>query len=298
MNHALDTVATTLGRLGDRDPRDVRRARALGVLADPQHALDLDDTAHATEPTGDREPADKATSTDHGASAHRSESGADGGDGGDGGESPSEPEAHLGTALRRTKWLSPTLHIHLHLDALHTTEHCETAAGPTTNDTDSEIAGQSEPLVHLGRVDKAGRQLGARSLAVIERWIAGLTPGTRLRVTPVVDLTELISVDSYEIPPPLRRQVAERDHHCRFPWCTNTGRYDIDHIDAYLDPDDGAPPGQTNTHNVTRLCRYHHRVKTRGDWHYVFDPTTDVLTWTSPQGRIYTVDQHGTYPRL
>ncbi len=137
--------------------------------------------------------------------------------------------------------------------------------------------------MHLGRVDKAGRQLGARSLAVIERWVAGLTPGTTLKVTPVVDLTERISVDAYEIPPPLRRQVAERDHHCRFPWCTNTGRYDIDHIDAYLDPDDGGPPNQTNTHNLARLCRYHHRVKTRGNWHETHDPTTGTLTWTSPK---------------
>ena len=45
LDHALDTVATTLGRLGDRDGRDVRRARALGVLADPQYALDLHDAA-------------------------------------------------------------------------------------------------------------------------------------------------------------------------------------------------------------------------------------------------------------
>ena len=41
LDHALDTMATTLGELGDRDRRDVRRARALGVLADPQYSLDL-----------------------------------------------------------------------------------------------------------------------------------------------------------------------------------------------------------------------------------------------------------------
>ena len=159
-------------------------------------------------------------------------------------------------------------------------------------------SGDDIPGVHLGRVDKPGRQLGARSRAVIERWIAGLTPGTRLNITPVVDLTAHISVDAYEIPPPLRRQIAERDHHCRFPWCTNTGHYDIDHIEPYLDPDQGGPPAQTNTHNLARLCRFHHRVKTRSDWRYTHDPTTGVLTWTSPQGRTYTVDEHGTYPRL
>src|SRR3954465_1410008 len=36
---ALNTVATGLGRLGDPDPHSVRRAKAVGVLADPQYAL-------------------------------------------------------------------------------------------------------------------------------------------------------------------------------------------------------------------------------------------------------------------
>ncbi len=38
---ALDAVAASLGRLGDHDLYQVRRARAVGVLADPQQALDL-----------------------------------------------------------------------------------------------------------------------------------------------------------------------------------------------------------------------------------------------------------------
>src|SRR4051794_38146320 len=42
---ALDSVATTLAGLGDTAPRDVRRAKAIGVLADPQYALDLVTTA-------------------------------------------------------------------------------------------------------------------------------------------------------------------------------------------------------------------------------------------------------------
>jgi hypothetical protein len=38
---AVGQVATLLGQLGDTDPLDVRRAKAVGVLADPQTALDL-----------------------------------------------------------------------------------------------------------------------------------------------------------------------------------------------------------------------------------------------------------------
>ena len=39
LDHQITTMATTLGRLGDTDPLPVRRARALGMLANPQHTL-------------------------------------------------------------------------------------------------------------------------------------------------------------------------------------------------------------------------------------------------------------------
>jgi hypothetical protein len=41
------------------------------------------------------------------------------------------------------------------------------------------------------------------------------------------------------------------------------------------------------------LCRFHHRVKTYSEWDYRREPDGS-LTWTSPLGRTYTVDQHGT----
>jgi hypothetical protein len=88
--------------------------------------------------------------------------------------------------------------------------------------------------------------------------------------------------------------VTERDHGCRFPWCGRQGRYDLDHIVPYLDPDEGGPPGQTSTANTARLCRFHHRVKTHSEWHYQREPDGS-LTWTSPLGRRYTVDHHGTH---
>jgi hypothetical protein len=109
----------------------------------------------------------------------------------------------------------------------------------------------------------------------------------------VVDLTEQISVDAYEAPDRLRRQIEERDHGCRFPWCGRQGRFDLDHIEPYVDPDEGGPPGQTTTQNLARLCRFHHRVKTHSEWDYQREPD-GAFTWTSPLGRNYTVDHHGT----
>ena len=134
-------------------------------------------------------------------------------------------------------------------------------------------------------------------MAVVEQWLAGLAPGSVITVTPVVDLTAYISVDAYEVPDRLRTQVEHRDHSgCRFPWCGRQGRFDADHIDPYLDPDEGGPPGQTNTNNLARLCRFHHRVKTHSAWSYRPEPG-GTLTWTSPLGRKYSVDETGTYPR-
>ena len=80
LDHAVDQMATTLGRLGDTDSRDVRRARALGVLADPQYALDLDATA-------DRAGAGDVTGT-------------------------------TGVRAKPPARQVPTLHVHLHTDAL------------------------------------------------------------------------------------------------------------------------------------------------------------------------------------
>ncbi len=238
LDHALDQVATTLGRLGDTDSRDVRRARALGVLADPQHALDLDATA--------------------------------GGSGDASSATPAKP-----SPSRKI----PTLHVHLHTDALSTFGLDRAGAADGT---------------HLARVDRAGQRLGARTLQTLERWLAGLTPGTRLTVTPVIDLTTDIAVDDYEIPARLRRQVTERDATCTFPWCGNAGRHDLDHRDPYVSPDDGGPPGQTSTPNLGRLCRFHHRLKTHGGWTVHRRPDTGDLIWASPLGRLYRVNRSGT----
>ncbi len=95
LDHALDTMATTLGELGDRERREIRRARALGVLADPQYALDL--TRTADEQAQDR-AAEGATGTTEARRSARS----------------ARPTRQLPTRQ------VPTLHLHLHLDALRT----------------------------------------------------------------------------------------------------------------------------------------------------------------------------------
>ena len=50
-DHTLSRVASDLRELGDTDTLDVRRARAVGILADPQHALDLMSGREGAAPT-------------------------------------------------------------------------------------------------------------------------------------------------------------------------------------------------------------------------------------------------------
>jgi len=232
---AVHQVAGDLAVLGSTSPEQVRRATAVGVLADPQLALDL-----------------------HTAAA---EAAAD----------PTRPTA----SPRRTQQ-GPTLHIHLHTDVVR----------GITPDAGSPAGG----------VARIGGK-GARAVEALEQWLRGLSPGSAIRVTPVVDLADRISVDAYEVPDRLRSQVEERDHGgCRFPWCGRRGRHDLDHIEPYVPMDEGGPPGQTNSDNLATLCRFHHRVKTHGDWSHRREPD-GTLTWTSPLGRGYAVDEHGTLPR-
>ena len=268
LDHAVDHLATTLRHLGDTDTRDVRRARALGVLAEPQYALDLHTTAHHTTDQAGQKVA---------------------GAGGAAGVRPKPPTRQV-----------PTLHVHLHTDALtafgldQADQTDQTDQADQTDRADRVEGTDRVDETHLVRVDRAGQRLGARTLQTLERWLTGLSPGTQLKLTPVIDLSTDIAVDDYEIPTRLRQHVTERDATCTFPWCGNAGRHDLDHREPWIHPDDGGPPGQTSTPNLGRLCRLHHRLKTNGGWSVHRQPDTGDLIWTSPHHRLYRVNRSGT----
>jgi hypothetical protein len=248
---ALSSVAATLADLGDVDPLPVRRAKAVGVLADPQFALTLLTGDHATDP--------------------------------DARSGPSFAERLGSTPVAG----GPVVHVHLHIDAV--TGVVQADGGSPV----ARVAGVTTP--------------GPRPVEAVERWLRGLRPDAVVKVTPVVDLTAHLSVDAYEVPSRIAAQLEHRDLTCRFPWCNRTGgrrSLDKDHIDPYrfedLDDPGGhstgrPPPGQTATSNLAQLCRFHHRLKTRGGWDYRLTHDT-VFTWTSPLGRRYNVDETGTRP--
>ncbi len=114
-------------------------------------------------------------------------------------------------------------------------------------------------------------------------------PRRQVTVRPVVDLTEHLHVDQYEVPDRLAAQAAERDLTCVFPWCTRPAEAcDLDHVIPY------AEGGSTSSDNIATLCRRHHRLKTHhSGWGYtVLEP--GCYLWSSPHGYQFLRDHRGT----
>ena len=88
----------------------------------------------------------------------------------------------------------------------------------------------------------------------------------------------------------MRELVVLRDPVCVHPGCDRPARdCDVDHIEAYVELDDGGPPGQTSPANLAPLCRRHHRAKTHHGWRYSRAPDGSYV-WTSPRGHTFTSD--------
>ncbi len=92
-------------------------------------------------------------------------------------------------------------------------------------------------------------QAGGRLLTAgqIAQWCR--RPDTsRITVKPVIDLHQTQAVSAYQVPDRIAESVRLRDKTCVHPWCNRPARRcDLDHVDPYVDPDDGGPPDQTST---------------------------------------------------
>ncbi len=139
-------------------------------------------------------------------------------------------------------------------------------------------------------------RLGSMTLRSIRDWVGH----SRVTITPVLDPHGVTAagreraVDSHDPPPRMAEAVRLRDPHCVFPWCNHTSRAaDLDHIEPYVPPDNGGPPGQTQPGNLAPLCRRHHRAKTAKRWSYRRTDDGDYW-WTSPHEHLFLVTPHGT----
>jgi hypothetical protein len=114
-------------------------------------------------------------------------------------------------------------------------------------------------------------------------------PDTQLVIKPVIDLAEHIAVDRYEISDRLAEQSRLTRTRCAHPRCTRKARRcDCDHAVPH------AKGGATCSCNLVPLCRFHHRLKTRGGWSYVIlEP--GLYLWRSRHGNRYLVTRNGTH---
>ncbi len=115
-------------------------------------------------------------------------------------------------------------------------------------------------------------------------------------IKPVIDLATATPVDAYETPNRLREALHLRTPADVFPFATSLARnVDIDHTVSHIDVDEGGPPGQTSLDNLGPMARFHHRIKTHGRWQ-VRQPESGVYLWRSPFGYYYMVNESGTCP--
>jgi hypothetical protein len=255
----VSTVATALGKLGDTDTFEQRKAKAVGIIGDPDELLALLERAEnlsedppADQPTDPKTRTGSETSPGSGSSSGRRR----------------PRSARVAGGLRKPAKVNLNLHLNAadlaNLDA-ETGEH--------------HVVGEVE-------------KLGPITLARIREWLT--TSGAS--ITPVInrpiDLNRTEARDSHDPPGWMREQVILRDRHCVFPWCERDARScDLDHIEPYDHGDEGgpAPPGQTRPDGLACLCRTHHRCKTLYGWSYQRLPDGSYR-WKDPHGHIYIVD--------
>ena len=115
----------------------------------------------------------------------------------------------------------------------------------------------------------------------------------QVRVEPVVNLADQVSVSSYWHPEAVKNRIYQIIGGDYFPYAPSTDRdVDYDHVEAYRA--DG-PPGQTGTHNSGPLTRPHHRIKTHGRGWVVRQPGPGVYVWRTPHSLYRLVDHRGTH---
>lgn len=155
------------------------------------------------------------------------------------------------------------------------------------------VARVVELVIHTDTRELAGtglvRLANTRGLASIERleqWAT--TPGTVIKPIIVVDLAEEIETAGYVPTARQRRQAALIHQKCSFPYCqARAERCDLDHRHPHADG------GPTISHNLTPLCRQHHRMKTHHGWRY-HRIRAGTYRWRSPHGYEYVVSPAGT----
>jgi hypothetical protein len=254
----INRIAEILTTRGDTDPIGTRRARAVGILAQPAEALRLliqhqhnDPTDKQDDPT---EPAElDATCEDECEPEVDQES---------------DDHQSLSTALPPgfdASAARPRIVLHFHL---------------------------AEAALRSGHAVVRPEDGGPLTLDELVEFLD--RTGCRVRIQPVLDPTEVAPVDGYEIPARLRAAVRAKQIADVFPFGTCLSEnMDLDHTERYVPMDYGGPPGQTRLGNLGPMARPGHRAVTHGGWQK-HQPEPGYFVHRSPTGYVYLVTNQGT----
>lgn len=264
----VNRIAEILRLQGDLESADVRRSKAIGILAQPAVALQLlwefrNHQHSAAEPQQPDEPIDNAPNPPFEASTAPPAA-----------QLPDQPGEGLiirpsGVDVRK---LRPQVMLHIHLS--------QEALLATTAGADALGGG-------VGRLEG----VGPVTLGHVRRFLADTA--CDVRVQPVIDPQNTPPVDGYEIPRRIREAMFLRMPASCFPYAAGNRRMDLDHTKPYLPPLRGGPPGQTGVHNLGPLMRLEHRIKTHSRWQ-LRQPEPGVWIWRSPHYAYYMVTNAGT----
>ena len=284
-----DRIAQILALRGDTDPVDVRRAKAVGILANPARAMALlQEFAADPEPEPEPEP-EPGSEPEPGAEPNSKPepegepSGADdvdnpapeqhpcpncAGTGKGAGDMTGDPTAFVKPMRVDPSKLLPKAVLYVHmslqsfLDRTGGVARVENGIGPIT-------------------VEQAAAFLGH----------------TNVTLKPVIDLANQMPVDGYESPDWMREVVHLLRPRCIFPYSSNLSRSkDLDHPIPYVPVEKGGARGQTDPYRMGPMSRYGHRVKTHArGWRHL-NPLPGVYLWRTRYGYWFRVDRHGTHP--
>jgi hypothetical protein len=273
----INRIAEILTAQGDTDPVGTRRARAVGILAQPAEALRLL-AAHQHDPDQRKstEPAESdATNEDEPDATCEDEPG-------------SEPDATSQDEDGYQPEVDPAADDHQSLSTTVPPGFGAKAARPRVV-LHFHLA---EAALRTGHAIVRPEDGDPITLNQLTEFLS--RSGCQVRIQPVLDPTEAAPVDGYEIPAQLRAAVRARQIADVFPFGTCLSPHiDIDHTERYVPMDYGGPPGQTRLGNLGPMVRPGHRAATHGGWQK-HQPEPGYFVHRSPTGYIYIVTNQGT----
>ncbi|QDP98252.1 HNH endonuclease [Microlunatus elymi] len=277
----VDRIADILGTRGDTRSKGLRRAAAVGILANPLHALRLlaeDDAPSLFDP--DLEGVEDLSGVDLGPAGETEGPGMQ----------PEGPELVEGPG-RQAEDDHPVRFPRIDQDRV-LARAMVAAIGrldPARMRPDAtlyvHIAKETlESGLGVARVEDIG--------PVVSSLVADWLGRCDVTVKPVIDLNaELTPVDAYEGPRAMRERMFLKRPTSVFPFSSSRGQgLDLDHSDPYRD----GVPGQTREDNLAPLSRSEHNLITRGLWNRR-QPEPGTFLFRAPHGRVLLVNQTGTH---